>query len=128
MAARKTARKPTKRKKARKGPRPSARGLLTGHRLPRISELDQSRRDALGLGLLGLAVLLAFVFYFGWDGGRVGHALSEALRFFLGAIAYLVPLLLLASGAALLAQRREAEEPRQRRLGAVILFAALMLG
>src|SRR3954447_23979635 len=122
MPARKSTRKKPVRRKARRKPRSIARGF------PNLSELDQPRRDAIGLGLLGLAVLLAFVFYFGWDGGRVGHALSEALRFFLGAVAYLVPLLLLASGAALLAQRREAEEPRQRRLGAVILFAALMLG
>src|SRR4051794_16631514 len=128
MAARKTARKPTKRKKARKGPRPSARGLLTGHRLPRISELDQSRRDAPGLGLVGLGVLFAFVFYFGWDGGRVGHALSEGLRFFLGAVAYLTPLLLFGAGASLVVQRSEDAPERHRVLGVTILLSALMLG
>jgi S-DNA-T family DNA segregation ATPase FtsK/SpoIIIE len=122
MAARKTSRKKTSRRRARGKARSIPRGL------PKLSELDQPRRDALGIGLLGLAVLLAFVFYFGWDGGRVGHAFSEALRFFIGAVAYLIPLLVFAGGAALLVQRSEGEDHGHRRLGAAILLGALMLG
>src|SRR5262245_13621094 len=121
MAARKTRKK--KRKSAR---RPSVRSVRL--RIPRLSELDQSRRDAIGLAFLGLGVLLAFVFYFGWEGGRVGHALSDALRFFFGAVAYLSPLLLFGAGALLMTQRGEAEEPRHRTLGVAILCGALMLG
>jgi S-DNA-T family DNA segregation ATPase FtsK/SpoIIIE len=122
MAARKT---PRKRKRSRRRARrlPSIRVGL-----PRLSELDQPRRDALGIGLLGISVLLALVFYFGWDGGRVGHGLSAALRFFFGAVAYLMPLLAFAGGTALLVQRSEDAEPRHRRLGVAILLAALMLG
>jgi DNA segregation ATPase FtsK/SpoIIIE, S-DNA-T family len=120
MAARKTA----PRKKKRKAPR----SKLPSFRLPRLSELDQSRRDALGLGFAALGVLLAFVFYLGWDGGRVGHVLSEALRFFLGAVAYLTPLALLGAAAALILQRGEGEEEHHRKLGVVLLGCALMLG
>jgi S-DNA-T family DNA segregation ATPase FtsK/SpoIIIE len=120
MAARKTA----PRKKKRKAPR----SKLPSFRLPRISELDQSHRDAIGLGLAGLGVLFAFVFYFGWDGGRVGHVLSEALRFLFGAIAYLTPFALLGAAAALVLQRGEGEEQRHRKLGVGLLGCALMLG
>ncbi len=51
-----------------------------------------------GSGWWASARFFAFVFYFGWDGGRVGHVLSEALRFFFGAVAYLMPLVLLGAG------------------------------
>jgi S-DNA-T family DNA segregation ATPase FtsK/SpoIIIE len=122
MAARKTSRKPRKRKKSRSRLRSLPRGL------PQLSELDQPRRDAVAMSLIGLSVLLALVFYFGWDGGRVGHTLTEALRFFLGSVAYLTPLLLFAAGAALIVQRHESEERPHRRLGAMVLVGALMLG
>jgi len=120
MAARKTAR----RKRKRKAPRAN----VPSFRLPKLSELDQSRRDAIGLGLAGLGALLAFVFYFGWDGGRVGHVLSDGLRFFFGAVAYLAPLVLLGAAAALILQRSEGSEERHRRLGVTLLACALMLG
>ena len=120
MAARKTAR----RKRKRKAPRAN----VPSFRLPKLSELDQSRRDAIGLGLAGLGALLAFVFYFGWGGGRVGHVLSDGLRFFFGAVAYLAPLVLLGAAAALILQRSEGSEERHRRLGVTLLACALMLG
>jgi S-DNA-T family DNA segregation ATPase FtsK/SpoIIIE len=128
MAARKTTRKPARRKPKRKTTRarPPLRSFSAG--LPKLSELDQSRRDAIGLGLAGLGVLLAFVFYFGWDGGRVGHALSEGLRFFAGAVASLTPLVLLGAAAALIAQRGSDQAERHRKLGVAILVSALMLG
>jgi DNA segregation ATPase FtsK/SpoIIIE, S-DNA-T family len=122
MAARKS---PPKKRK-RKSPRGSVRSIP--HRLPRLSELDQSRRDALGLGLAGLAVMFAFVFYFGWDGGRVGHIMSEGLRFLFGAVAYLTPLVLVGAAAGLIGQRGEGGQEQHRKLGVVILGCALVLG
>src|SRR3712207_4386086 len=113
MAARKTA--PRKRK--RKPPR----SKLPSFRLPKLSELDQSRRDAVGLGFAAVGALFAFVFYFGFDGGRVGHVLSEGLRFFFGSAAYLTPLVFLGAAAALILQGREGEEDRHRQLGVVVL-------
>src|SRR4051812_20152105 len=128
MAARKTNRKPARRKPKRRPARsrPRLRSISLG--LPNLSELDQSRRDASGLALAGLGVLLAFVFYFGWDGGRVGHGLSEGLRFFFGAVATLTPLVLVGAAAALIMQREPDQPEHHRRLGVAILMSALMLG
>jgi S-DNA-T family DNA segregation ATPase FtsK/SpoIIIE len=130
MAARKTARKKTKRKSPRGSMRSLPRGLpmLLPRVLPKLSELDQSRRDAIALGLAGLGVLLAFVFYFGWDFGRVGHIASEGLRFLFGAVAYLTPLVLLGAAAALMLDRGEGEGQHHRKLGVVLLGCALTLG
>ena len=125
MAARKTA---PKRTPARKKKRKAPRSKLPSFHLPRLAELDQSRRDAIGLGLAGLGALFAFVFYFGFDGGRVGHVLSEALRFFFGAVAYLTPLVLVGAAAALILQRSEDEGHHHRRLGVALVCSALMLG
>src|SRR5207247_308639 len=96
MAPRKTRRKP----KRKKPLRASMRSLR--HVRFRLADLDQARRDAIGLGLLAGGAFFAFVFYFGWDGGKVGGALNDALAFLLGDVAYLVPLLLVGAGAALI--------------------------
>ena len=105
MAARKN---PPKKRKQSKRKAPSVEGALVWCPLVprlRISELDQSRRDALGIALAGIGALFAVLFYFGFDGGRVGHVLSEALRFFFGAVAYLTPLVLLGAAARSYGQR-----------------------
>src|SRR2546428_1011639 len=119
---------PPKTRRKRKTKKPLRRSLR-GFRPDRIrlGELDQSRRDAIGLGLIATGAFFAFVFYFGWDGGRVGHILAQALRFVFGDVAYLAPLALFASGAALLVRRNEAPAPH-RILGATLLLGALTLG
>jgi DNA segregation ATPase FtsK/SpoIIIE, S-DNA-T family len=127
MAARKTARKKSTRRKSPRRPLRSIPRALPGI-APKLSELDQSRRDALGLGLAAAGALFAFVFYFGWEGGRVGHVLSEALRFFVGAVAYLTPLMLLGAAAVLILERGAADHERHRKLGVGLLASALMLG
>src|SRR5438132_12083473 len=70
--------------------------------LPRIAlrmpQLEQRDLDLVGLGLVALAAFFAFVFYLGWDGGKVGGALADGFRFLLGGAAYLVPLVLLGAG------------------------------
>ena len=63
----KTASKTTKRKPARREPTMADR-----LRVPSIPELDQKQADVWGVGLVLASVLFAFVFYFGWDGGKVG--------------------------------------------------------
>src|SRR5438128_5123071 len=90
---------PPKTRRKRKTKKPLRRSLR-GFRPDRIrlGELDQSRRDAIGLGLIAAGAFFAFVFYFGWDGGRVGHILAQGLRVVFGDVAYLAPLALLAGG------------------------------
>jgi S-DNA-T family DNA segregation ATPase FtsK/SpoIIIE len=118
---------PRKRKTRRKPLRASARSLRPSSF--RLSELDQSRRDAIGFGLIAAGVLFAFIFYFGWEGGKVGAGLADALRFVLGAVAYLMPLVLFGAGAALMRRVEPDPEARtHRRLGVTLLLCALTLG
>jgi S-DNA-T family DNA segregation ATPase FtsK/SpoIIIE len=92
-----------------------------------MSELEQSQLDAIGLGLVGIGVFFSFVFYFGWDGGRVGQLLADAFVFFLGKVAYLVPLSLLAAGAVLVLKPfLPAVTPF--KAGGALLLTALALG
>jgi DNA segregation ATPase FtsK/SpoIIIE, S-DNA-T family len=92
-----------------------------------MSELEQSQLDAIGLGLVGVGVFFSFVFYFGWDGGRVGQLLADAFVFFLGKVAYLVPLSLLVAGAVLVLKPfLPAVTPF--KAGGALLLAALALG
>jgi DNA segregation ATPase FtsK/SpoIIIE, S-DNA-T family len=121
MAPRKTRRRP----KTKKPLRASLRSLRPGRF--RLASLDQARRDAIGVGLLAAGAFSAFVFYFGWDGGKVGGALKDALAFLLGDVAYLAPLLLFGAGAALM-YRSESESPKRRKLGATLFVCALCLG
>src|SRR4051794_6631769 len=59
---------------------------------------DQQRLDAIGLGLMAAAVFFAFVFYFGWEGGKLGNGLATGMEYLIGQGAYLVPLGLAAAG------------------------------
>src|SRR3954454_22562505 len=111
----------TKRKK-RKEPT-----LADRFTLPRIPELDQHQRDVWGVGLVLLAVLFAFVFYFDWDGGKVGSGLAEALKWLFGGVAYLTPVALFAVGTLLVMQPL-LPTVRPFKTGGVCLLAALMLG
>ena len=122
--------RPSSRAPARK--RPAARkrrGLSTYMRrppLPRISELEQPALDAIGLGLVGAGLLLGFVLWTGSEGGAVGQALVDGLRFLVGAVAYLIPLFVIGTGVAL-AARPHLESPRRMRTGAIVLMLALTL-
>jgi DNA segregation ATPase FtsK/SpoIIIE, S-DNA-T family len=123
MAPRKTRRK----KKTRKPLQASLRSLRPGSF--RLSDLDQSRRDALGLGCLAAGALFAFIFYFGWEGGKVGAGLADSLTFLLGSVAYVMPLVLFGAGAALMSRSESDPDSRtHRRLGVSLLLCALALG
>jgi len=64
--------------------------------------LEQRHLDVIGLTLVALAVYLTFVLYFGWDGGKVGGWAEVGLTFLLGRVAYVVPVALYVTGAALI--------------------------
>src|SRR3954466_1134402 len=114
--------KTTKRKTARKPPTMAER-----MRVPRVPELDQHQADVLGIGLVLASVLFAFVFYFGWDGGKVGSGVAEGLRWLFGGVAYLTPVVLFATGT-LLVMRPLLPTVRPFKSGGICLVTALMLG
>ncbi|MEA2353845.1 MAG: segregation ATPase FtsK/SpoIIIE, family, partial [Thermoleophilaceae bacterium] len=96
-------------------------------RIPRMPELEQRHLDVIGLGLVALAAFFAFVFYLGWDGGKVGGAFADAFRFLLGGVAYLMPVVLLATGTVLVL-RPMLPSVKPFKAGGVCLILALMLG
>src|SRR6266513_1570875 len=116
-------RRPTK-KRGRRG-RPG--GFSDALRLPRMPHFEDQDLDLIGLGLVALAAFFAFVFYLGWDGGKVGGALGDAFRFLFGGVAYLAPLVMLGAGALLLLGPM-LPSVRPFRAGAICVLAALMLG
>jgi len=66
------------------------------------AEIQQRHLDVAGLCLLAAGVYLAFVLYFGWDGGKAGAGAETGLSFLLGRVAWLMPVALLFAGAALI--------------------------
>ena len=97
--------------------------------LPKLPSLrlEQHQLDLLGLGLVALAAFLAFVFYLGWDGGKVGEVLADGFVFLFGGVGYLVPIALFGTGAVLVL-RPVLPSVRPFRSGAICLLLALMLG
>jgi len=93
----------------------------------RLPTLEQRHWDLIGLGLVALAIFLAFLVYLGWDGGEGGTAVVDGLRDLLGAVHYLVPVVLLAAGV-LVVMRPVLPAARPFRAAAVCLFAATTLG
>src|SRR3954447_23657580 len=98
-------------------------------RLPKLPslKLEQHQLDLIGLGLVALAAFLAFVFYLGWDGGKVGEGLASAFVFLFGGAGYLVPVVLFGAGAVLVLKPL-LPSVRPFRSGAICLMLALMLG
>ncbi|SCL47153.1 DNA segregation ATPase FtsK/SpoIIIE, S-DNA-T family [Micromonospora eburnea] len=92
-------------------------------------DLDpEHRRDGAGLLLFGLAILSAVAIWFG-GAGPVGARLADTVRLFLGAIAIVVPVLLMVGAWRLL---RTPSDPAHRGRGLVgwgsmLLATAAML-
>jgi S-DNA-T family DNA segregation ATPase FtsK/SpoIIIE len=91
----------------------------------RLSELDQTTVDTIGLGLVAFGILLGFLI---WTGsGAVGESVGDLFRFLVGGVATLVPLFAIAAGVALAARER-IESPGRMRAGAVAVVLGLTLG
>src|SRR5436853_6268415 len=118
-----TKKKPQTRARRRPAPRREPRSLP---KLPSLS-LEQHQLDLVGLGLVALAAFLAFVFYMGWDGGKVGQALADGLIYLSGGVAYLAPVAMLGAGAVLVL-RPMLPSVQPFKAGAACLLGALMLG
>src|SRR4051812_41949623 len=91
-----------------------------------LPRLERRHLDLIGLGLVALAVFLAFLIYLDWDGGTAGEGAVEGLRWLVGAAHYLVPPALMATGAVLVL-RPVLPAIRPFRAGGLCLFAALSL-
>ncbi len=124
MASRR--RKQPARRKPAKG-RARARARRSYLSRPRLPVLDQNQKDVLGLGLVAAAVFFAFVFYLGWDGGKVGEAFADGFVWLFGGVGYLVPIALFAAGAILVLGPM-VPSVRPFKAGGLMLLAALMLG
>jgi DNA segregation ATPase FtsK/SpoIIIE, S-DNA-T family len=72
---------------------------------------------------MAIAVLLGFVLYAHWDGGRVGDSLAKALAWLIGEARLGVPVALAAAGA-MLWMRPLLPTLKPFRAGAILLFAA----
>jgi len=81
------------------------------------------RREMIGLGLLGLGSFLAMTLFVGVSVGPVGHGLEDAVRTIVGRGVALAPLILVATGIALIFDH-EILHRRPFRLGAAILGLA----
>ena len=90
---------------ARKGKAASKRAKKAKPKAgPRFSlGLEQRHLDLIGLGLLAAGVYLVFVLFAGWEGGKVGYGLQQALDYLVGSVgAKIITLLLLLAGGMLL--------------------------
>jgi S-DNA-T family DNA segregation ATPase FtsK/SpoIIIE len=86
--------------KGRAKAKPKARSRLPRPHLP--EGLQQRHLDLIGLFLIAAGVYLCFVFFFGWDGGKVGYGLETGLEYLLGNVgARITTVLMLAIGAML---------------------------
>jgi DNA segregation ATPase FtsK/SpoIIIE, S-DNA-T family len=94
---------------------------------PSVPELEQRHWDLIGLGLVAFAIFLVFLVYLGWDGGEGGSWLVDGLRRLVGAVHYLIPVALLATGA-LLVMRPVLPAVRPFRAAAACLFLSGCLG
>ncbi|HKN92736.1 MAG TPA: DNA translocase FtsK [Thermoleophilaceae bacterium] len=116
-------RRPTK-KKARRGRQSVFSDVL---RLPQMPHFDDQELDLIGLGLVALAAFFAFVFYLGWDGGKVGETLADGFVYLFGGVGYLVPIAMFGTGAVLVT-RELLPSVRPFKAGAICLLTGLMLG
>src|SRR3954451_13003338 len=116
-------RRPTK-KRGRRG-RQSV--FSDAFRLPRMPHLEDQDLDLIGLGLVALAAFFAFVFYLGWDGGKVGETLGHGFVYLFGGVGYLAPIAMFGAGAVLVL-RQLLPSVKPFRAGSVCLLSGLMLG
>ncbi|HEX6228176.1 MAG TPA: DNA translocase FtsK [Solirubrobacterales bacterium] len=93
------------RKKRGSGARRSKGRQKGGKKVPRPrlpQGLEQRHLDLIGLFLIAAGVYLAFVLFFGWEGGKVGYGVETALTYLVGDVgARISTVLMLVVGAVL---------------------------
>jgi len=79
-----------------------------------------------GLGLVALGVFLGSVRYAGWNGGWLGRALVDGFESLVGSASWVLPVLLVALGALMVA-RSALVDVRPFRAGLVVVGFGLMI-
>ncbi|HEY2602480.1 MAG TPA: DNA translocase FtsK [Thermoleophilaceae bacterium] len=92
-----------------------------------MPHFDDQELDLIGLGLVAVAAFFAFVFYLGWDGGKVGETLADGFVYLFGGVGYLAPVALFGAGAVLVL-RQLLPSVRPFKAGSACLLTGLMLG
>jgi len=82
--------------------------------------------ELVGLGLLAVGVFIGSVLYLGWNGGYVGGALADGLRWAIGAAGYGFPPAAVLVGA-LMVGRSALVDVRPFRTGLAVLALGLLL-
>jgi S-DNA-T family DNA segregation ATPase FtsK/SpoIIIE len=92
-----------KRRGAKRRPKSKAKGGARKVGRPRLPQaLEQRHLDLIGLFLIASGVYLAFVLFFGWEGGKVGYGVETALTYLVGDVgARIITVLMLAIGIVL---------------------------
>ena len=86
-------------KRGSKARKPKGRKSMRPH-LPQ--RLEQRHLDLIGLFLIAAGVYLAFVLFFGWEGGKVGYGIETGLTFLVGDVgARIFTILMLVIGVVL---------------------------
>jgi S-DNA-T family DNA segregation ATPase FtsK/SpoIIIE len=121
MASRSTTRSPAPRK------RPPARAKAVRRpakkKAPGI-HLEQRHYDLIGMGLVALAVFFAFVIWLGWDGGRIGDGAVDGLRWLVGEVHHVAPVVCLLVGALLVMRPALPSVGPIKTGGACLFFAS----
>jgi hypothetical protein len=77
--------------------------------------LEQRHLDLIGLLLIAAGVYLAFVLFFGWEGGKVGYGIETGLEYLVGSVgARIATVLVLVAGACAAPSSAAAASPRPR--------------
>jgi S-DNA-T family DNA segregation ATPase FtsK/SpoIIIE len=86
-------------KRGSKAKKPKGRKSMRPH-LPQV--LEQRHLDLIGLFLIAAGVYLAFVLFFGWEGGKVGYGIETGLEYLFGTVgARIATVLILVVGGVL---------------------------
>jgi DNA segregation ATPase FtsK/SpoIIIE, S-DNA-T family len=105
-------------------PKPGTRARRSPAHKPVV---PQHQLELIGLGLVALGIFLGFLLYGGWQGGKAGEGLVDALALAIGDVRYLAPVAFLAAGA-IVSLRPMLPAVRPFRSGGLCLLGACTLG
>jgi DNA segregation ATPase FtsK/SpoIIIE, S-DNA-T family len=91
-----------------------------------VKKRSHHHPELIGLALTAVGLFLATLVYLGWEGGRVGGAMTDGLWALLGGAGYLLPAALVVVGTLMLG-RSAIVELRPFRTGLAVTALGLML-